>query len=81
MYDHGKRATDQQAAPNRRKGDVAPRALSHDIGPSAFPLFADPPFLTWQIQRRKYEVLQQIHPSAQPLILLWDEVDDREILS
>ncbi|WP_300652658.1 hypothetical protein [Pseudomonas sp.] len=80
MYDHAQRATDHQATPNSRK-DEDPTASDHDTGPTAFPVFADPPFFTWQILHRRHDVFQQVHPSVQPLILLWDEVDDSEMLS
>ena len=81
MYDHGHRATDHQAPPDKRKDDYDPAPSDQDTGPTAFPVFADPPFITWQILHRKHDVFQQVHPSVQPLILLWDEVDDSEMLS
>lgn len=81
MYDHGQPATDHQAPQNDCKDDYDPTPSDQDTGPTAFPMFADPPFITWQILHRKHVVFQRIHPSVQPLILLWDEVDDSEMLS
>jgi len=81
MYDHGQPATDHQAAPNSREDEYDPTPPDQDTGPTAFPVFADRPFITWQILHRKHDVFQRVHPSVQPLILLWDEVDDSEMLS
>ncbi|MBU3058544.1 hypothetical protein [Pseudomonas indica] len=47
---------------------------------TVFPLFGDTPFLAWQHLHRKTRVLQHIHPSGKPVILLWDEVDDTDLL-
>lgn len=80
MHDYGRRSTDQPTPPNRRGDSYGPSATDQEIGPSAFPVFADPPFLAWQALHRKQELFQRIHPSSQPVILLWDEVDDYELL-
>lgn len=81
MHEPGRRSTDREAPPTRRREEYDPLAADQGTGQSSFPIFADPPFLTWQILHRKHEVFLHIHPSSQPLILLWDEVDDSELLS
>ncbi|MEX6500769.1 hypothetical protein [Pseudomonas zhanjiangensis] len=75
---HERRSTDRETALSIRR-DAS--ASDQEMGQSAFPVFADPPFLAWQALHRKQELFQRIHPSSQPVILLWDEVDDYELLS
>ena len=69
-----------QAAPSSRWDAYDPSSSDRQSGPTAFPAFASPPFLAWQALHRKQELFLRIHPSNQPLILLWDEVDDYELL-
>jgi hypothetical protein len=81
MHDQGRRSTDHEVPPTKRREEYEQTASDPETGQTAFPVFADPPFLTWQILHRKHDVFLHIHPSGQPLILLWDEVDDTELLS
>lgn len=81
MHDPGRRSTDLETPPTRRRDEYDLDTPDQETGQIAFPVFADPPFLTWQILHRRHYVFQHIHPSSQPLILLWDEVDDSELLS
>ncbi len=80
MHDYGRRSTDHPTAQSRQRDSYAPSSSDQELGPSAFPIFADPPFLAWQTLHRKHELFQRIHPSSQPVILLWDEVDDYELI-
>jgi hypothetical protein len=74
MHERGRRASDRDALPHRRKDDAEQTASGQETGLCVFPLFADPPFLVWQHRQQKSRQFQQLHPSARPLILLWDEV-------
>ena len=76
MHERGRRASDRDAPFQRRKDDVKQTASSQETGQSAFPLFADPPFLAWQHRHQKNLRRRQLHPSGMPLILLWDELDE-----
>lgn len=76
MHERGRRASDRDAPLQRRKDDVRQTISGQETGLSAFPLFADPPFLVWQHRHQKNRQCQQLHPSVMPLILLWDEFDE-----
>lgn len=80
MHDDGRRSTDREAPPAKRRDEYGPPPSNEEIGPGTFPVFADPPFLAWQTLHRKHDLFQRIHPSCLPVILLWDEVDDYELL-
>jgi hypothetical protein len=75
MHERGRRASDRDAQRQRRKDDLEQTDLGQETGLCVFPLFADPPFLVWQHRHQKSRQYQQLHPSARPLILLWDEVN------
>jgi hypothetical protein len=75
MHERGRRASDRDAPLHRRKDDAEHTPSGQETGLCVFPLFADPPFLAWQHRHQKSRQCQQLHPSARPLILLWDEVN------
>jgi len=80
MHNPGRRSTDRGAPQIRLRDEYHQPPSDQEAGQTVFPVFADPPFLTWQVLHRRHEVFLHIHPSVQPLILLWDEVDDSEML-
>ena len=69
-----------RAAATRRSLDADDPALACGPEPTAFPVFTEPPFFAWQNLHRKHELFNSLHPSCQPLILLWDELDEPELL-
>jgi hypothetical protein len=75
MHERGRRASDRDAPLHRRKDDLPQVASDQGTGLCVPPLFADPPFLIWQQRHQKNRRRQQLHPSARPLIQLWDELD------
>lgn len=81
MIESGRRSSDHPPPASTGQCDAGSNTGNADNnGLTVFPLFGDTPFLAWQHLHRKTRVLQHIHPSGKPVILLWDEVDDTDLL-
>lgn len=80
MHERERSSNDQPAHPSRRQEAPDPVATEPDTGAIAFPVFADAPFLTWYHRHLRYSLCRQLHPTATPVILLWDESEENLLL-
>jgi hypothetical protein len=81
MHEQGRRLTDQKARNvSEREAEPEPTEFDREACATAFPVFADAPFLTWYHRHLKYDLCRQLHPSATPVILLWDESEEDLLL-
>ena len=53
-----------EATPSSRWDAYDPSSSDRESGPTAFPAFASPPFLTWQALHRKQELFLRIPPAT-----------------
>lgn len=74
MLERGLRATDLQAPERRGAGSPEASTALPEAGVGTFPLFSEPPFVSWYLRHRREDYLQ-LYPGSLPRILLWDEPD------
>lgn len=80
MHDQGRRSTDQPDHPSMRREEQDSGESEYEIGATSFPMFTEAPFLTWYHRHLKSSLCRQLHPTATPVILLWDESEEDLLL-